>query len=47
MQKALKLMTYLGIYKTRSATTNPTVTTRLAAGKNGSTSNKTPSTSGT
>lgn len=42
-----KLVTYLGIYKTLSATTNPTVTTKLLAGKNGTAKSKHPSARGT
>lgn len=38
--------TYLGIYKTRSATTKPTVTNKLVAGRNGTTNSRNPSTSG-
>lgn len=37
---------YLGMYRTRSATTNPTVTNKFVAGKNGRISNKMPSISG-
>ena len=35
------------MYKTRSATTKPTVTTKFVAGKKGKTSNKNPNTTGT
>lgn len=38
--------TYLGMYKTRSATTKPTVTNKLVAGRNGTTSKRNPSTNG-
>lgn len=38
---------YLGIYRTRSAITKPTVTTRFVAGRKGSTNNNRPNTSGT
>lgn len=34
------------MYKTRSATTNPTVTKRFVAGRNGKISNKMPNISG-
>lgn len=34
--------THLGIYRTRSATTNPTLKKRLLAGMNGNTRNSTP-----
>lgn len=37
----------LGMYRTRSATTKPTVTRRFVAGKNGVISNITPKTKGT
>jgi hypothetical protein len=38
--------TYLGIYRTLSATTKPTVTTRFAAGRKGRTTNRLPSSKG-
>jgi len=37
---------YLGIYSSRSATTNPTVTTKLAAGRKGITRSRLPSSKG-
>lgn len=47
MSIKLRMLIYLGMYKTLSATTKPTVINALVAGKNGTMSSKNPTTNGT